>query len=748
MNINKHISRAVTMMLCMAMVFSSFRSVNAAEVTVSGNVVYADNTENSTEWTEGESRYEDVEVIYHQASSYHVTIPKTIVLGADKRSAYSIRVEGDIAANEQVCVVPVDGIGDTEVLDFYMHDQTEGSTKDAVLAEINQSKFYWDSSEAAASYEETDNHIVAEGLSAGSWEGIFQMEISLRADTSHIHNYVGTVTKEPTCTEAGEKTYICDCGDSYTEVIDAKGHNYKDGECTDCGDKDPDHTHSYTESITKEPTCTEEGEKTYTCGCGDSYTEEIPAKGHNYKDGICSECGEKDPDHKHSYTESITKEPTCTEAGEKTYTCGCGDSYTEVIPATGEHHYVDGTCTDCGAVEDPYAVAPANEQLNWNYTLNDNDDTITLNYYITRAGASSNVIVYSSYELNGKRYQTKIGNHTSGMKNYMLTGKAIISVTFGNNIDLSDTTDINGMFYNCQHLIKVDLGDNFNASNVRNMADMFKWCPKLTKINFGSGFNTDNVTNMSNMFSGCRALTELDLRSFDTANVTDMSYMFTGCSQLIDIDFGDNFNTSNVKNMEDMFSYNNALIRLNLNGFDTSNVTNMYRMFHKCIVLTELDLSSFDTSHVEKMSSMFGSCYQLAKINFGNNFAINAEDMSYMFYNCTSLKELDLSNFNTCKANNMDSMFYGCNSLAAINFGDNFDVSNVTNMSNMFFSCSALTTLDLSGFHTLNVTNMQQMFSNCSNLKTIYADKILWVITKANRTNMFYNCGTSSVTYK
>ncbi|MDO4618973.1 MAG: hypothetical protein Q4B31_05555 [Clostridia bacterium] len=39
----------------------------------------------------------------------------------------------------------------------------------------------------------------------------------------------------------------------------------------------------------------------------------------------------------HTYTETITKEATATEDGEKTFTCSkCGDTYTEVIPATGE----------------------------------------------------------------------------------------------------------------------------------------------------------------------------------------------------------------------------------------------------------------------------------------------------------------------------------------------------------------------------------------------------------------------------
>ena len=54
--------------------------------------------------------------------------------------------------------------------------------------------------------------------------------------------------------------------------------------------------HSYTEKITTEPGCDTAGVKTFTCSkCGDSYTEEIPASGHNYVGGTCSVCGGKDP---------------------------------------------------------------------------------------------------------------------------------------------------------------------------------------------------------------------------------------------------------------------------------------------------------------------------------------------------------------------------------------------------------------------------------------------------------------------
>ncbi len=53
------------------------------------------------------------------------------------------------------------------------------------------------------------------------------------------------------------------------------------------------HTHSYTSKITTAATCTEDGVKTFTCSCGDKYTEEIPALGHidENNDNRCDRCG-------------------------------------------------------------------------------------------------------------------------------------------------------------------------------------------------------------------------------------------------------------------------------------------------------------------------------------------------------------------------------------------------------------------------------------------------------------------------
>ena len=153
------------------------------------------------------------------------------------------------------------------------------------------------------------------------------------------HSYTPAVTNA-TCTEDGHTTYTCACGDSYTEVIPAKGHT-SDGntdcskatKCSVCGTVlKAAGEHAWNEGVvTKEATCTENGEKLYTCGnCGATKTETIPAA-HKWGQGV------------------VTKEPTCTEKGVRTYTCSvCGATKTEEIATVAHQYDANGVCTVCG----------------------------------------------------------------------------------------------------------------------------------------------------------------------------------------------------------------------------------------------------------------------------------------------------------------------------------------------------------------------------------------------------------------
>ena len=59
--------------------------------------------------------------------------------------------------------------------------------------------------------------------------------------------------------------------------------------------RDDDHTHSYGAwSIKAEADCNRDGVRKKKCSCGDVVTETIPALGHNYIGGICTDCGKSE----------------------------------------------------------------------------------------------------------------------------------------------------------------------------------------------------------------------------------------------------------------------------------------------------------------------------------------------------------------------------------------------------------------------------------------------------------------------
>ncbi|MGN0654058.1 MAG: leucine-rich repeat protein, partial [Oscillospiraceae bacterium] len=168
-------------------------------------------------------------------------------------------------------------------------------------------------------------------------EGSFDVRLD------HVHLYdVGTVTIEPTCTEQGEKIFTCsECGETKTEKISALGHDYGDWKTT------------------IEATCTTYGTEESTCSrCSNTGTRTISALGHDM-----------------SEDEQI-KAPTCTETGMKKSTCSRCDYYeTRTISALG-HDYVfvqtvPCTCTTEG--EDIYKCLRCNVEYSKKFAARHSD---------------------------------------------------------------------------------------------------------------------------------------------------------------------------------------------------------------------------------------------------------------------------------------------------------------------------------------------------------------------------------------
>lgn len=137
--------------------------------------------------------------------------------------------------------------------------------------------------------------------------------------TEHRHSYTATVTKQPTCTKAGEKTYTCSCGHQYKDVISKTGHTAGGWE------------------VKENATCKKEGTEVRKCtSCGkEMETRAIAKTGHTSSDWV------------------VTKEATETAEGTKVK-----------------------TCTTCGTTLETASIAKVAHTCNYQWETNGNTRTM------------------------------------------------------------------------------------------------------------------------------------------------------------------------------------------------------------------------------------------------------------------------------------------------------------------------------------------------------------------------------------
>ena len=258
------------------------------------------------------------------------------------------------------------------------------------------------------------------------------------------------------------------------------------------------------------------------------------------------------------------------------------------------------------------------------------------------------------------------------------------------SLDLStfDTQNVNlmdYMFYGCSNLTTIYASDKFIVQEGTTGVNMFVGCPKLqgdiifetTKTDIayakldGGYFKDKNlgdriwwkfadgtltiyygykktlregesimlVDRWPNWHRKNNGVTKIVFdKSFAQARPTSCEKWFWEFYNLATIEGIENFNTSNVETMADMFMDCNSLKSLDLSSFDTRNVSNMGYMFYRCFGLTSLDLSNFDTRNVTNMKSMFYYCENLTTIYASDKFVVKeGTNVSDMFYQCTNI---------------------------------------------------------------------------------------------------------------
>ncbi|MDE7432340.1 MAG: hypothetical protein K2N34_10575 [Lachnospiraceae bacterium] len=76
------------------------------------------------------------------------------------------------------------------------------------------------------SVAETDPDTEKQSKSSKTAESVVVEPVQDEVKPIHTHSYTGNVTAYPSCVNAGIMTYVCGCGDSYTEPIAAAGHQW------------------------------------------------------------------------------------------------------------------------------------------------------------------------------------------------------------------------------------------------------------------------------------------------------------------------------------------------------------------------------------------------------------------------------------------------------------------------------------------------------------------------------------------
>ena len=229
------------------------------------------------------------------------------------------------------------------------------------------------------------------------------------------HDFEEHQAQAATCTEAGCNAYQTCTRCDYTtyEELPATGHSFssawshdedyhwhdaicghnvtssyaehimQDGTCTVCGyavyEVQP-HEHSYESDVTTRPTCTAAGLSTYTCRiCGDSYTEEITALGHD----IVQYKGQS---------------PSCLPGWEAYEECTrCDYSTYKEIPATGEHIILnnDGV-EEIFDLDKVYSLTEYSNSIKLFVNQNTDCDAVNYGYFVCRSCGNDIIVLVTT----------------------------------------------------------------------------------------------------------------------------------------------------------------------------------------------------------------------------------------------------------------------------------------------------------------------------------------------------------------
>ena len=342
--------------------------------------------------------------------------------------------------------------------------------------------------------------MTANAIYTGPDKGNYETEsVSItitRSECDHTHTEIRN-QREATCKEEGYTgdTYCKDCGEKLAAgtTTGKKPHTVgtpatcvSKAVCSVCGETfgevdATNHVHT-TVKNRREATCIQTGYTgdTYCTDCDKlmSTGKELAALGHDYK-------------------ATVTKQPTTTEEGVRTYTCTrCGHSYTESI-AKLTSPSPQPTATPSDKPETP-SPQPKGTNLK--------DDT----------GAA-----YKVTSANGKTPAVQYIAPKSGVKG---TVTVPLEVTI-DGVTYKVTSIAGNAFKGTKKIKKIVIGSNITSIG----KNAFAGCTSLTSITIGK-----NVTKIGkNAFTGCKKLKSITIKTKKLTTKTVKKGAFNGISKKV-----------------------------------------------------------------------------------------------------------------------------------------------------------------------------------------------------------------------
>ena len=372
----------------------------------------------------------------------------------------------------------------------------------------------------------------------------------------------------------------------------------------------PEHTHSFGEwSVTKNPTCTEDGIKARYCDCGEKQSDTIPALNHTtvIDEAVaptCTTAGKTEGKHcatcdtllvkqetvptlPHTYGEWITiKVANCGQDGEIARYCTCGAKQTEVIYGTGMHSEVIDpavapTCTETGLTEGKHCSVC---------------DKVILAQQIV--DAKGHVLANGKCENCDYRYSVGLEYTSNGDGTCYVSGIGtcidtdIVIPEISPDGDIVTTIGYNA-FYECSDLISVVIADG--VTTIGDQA--FAWCTNLISVVI-----PDSVTTIGeHAFARCTNLSSVVIGD---SVATIGEFAFTACESLTSIVIPDTVTTIGNGAFYECDSLGSVVIGDSVTIIGSS-------AFYHCDSLISVVIGDSVTTIGE---SAFSCCYNLTSI--------------------------------------------------------------------------------------------------------------------------------------